>query len=97
MARYQIVHDRENRGRRAWGIEEVVPGEKPMLLSFTGSRDEVEAEIVRLNRQAGASSGPILPSRPRGAHQLRSGKLTAEQRKASAQKAAAARWGKKVD
>jgi hypothetical protein len=49
MARFQIVPLSDFTRPRLWGIEEIIPGEKPNPTSFQGNRDQAEAEVSRLN------------------------------------------------
>jgi hypothetical protein len=49
MARFQLIKLADTPGGTRWGIEEIVPGEKPITLPFYGKRVEALAELSRLN------------------------------------------------
>jgi hypothetical protein len=49
MAQFHVVQVSEDFGSGRWVIEEVVPGEKPIQISFFGSRAAAEAEVRRLS------------------------------------------------
>jgi hypothetical protein len=49
MARYELVKDVGAPHGNLWGIEEVIPGQKPVEMDFTGTRAEAEAELHHLN------------------------------------------------
>ena len=55
MARYALVKDAGTL-RNLWGIEEIVPGQKPVALDFAGTKAEAQAELHHLSL-FGVSSG----------------------------------------
>jgi hypothetical protein len=48
MAKFQIVEIPEAPYASRWTIEEVIPGEKPIPVTFFGTRGAAEAEARRL-------------------------------------------------
>ena len=62
MARFQLVEIPEAPYAKRWTIEEVVPGERPIPVSFFGRKVEAEAEAHRLNLYGrGGSSRVAIP------------------------------------
>jgi hypothetical protein len=48
MAKYQLVHLSGAPTTSAWTIEEVTPGEKPIPISFYGTKAQAAQEASRL-------------------------------------------------
>jgi hypothetical protein len=49
MPKYRILELPGAPAPSRWTIEQVTPGEKPILISFFGRKSEAEAEVHRLN------------------------------------------------
>lgn len=67
MGRYRMVKI-PSTSRDRWGIEDVIPGEKPLPLDFQGTQAAVEAEVHRLNLFGPMAANPtstITVRRPR--------------------------------
>src|SRR3954462_3219712 len=77
MAKFQIVPASNAPFRSRWGIERVVPGERPVLLDFYGRRAEAEAEVSRLNlHDRKPEQAPVATKRlPRPRDPIQLGKL----------------------
>jgi hypothetical protein len=63
MAKFLVIEIAEAIRSGRWTIEKVVPGEKPMLISFFRSRAAATAEAHRLNLYGRGELQPVTKVR----------------------------------